>query len=337
MTDIVQQNTTKTTDISTITPVWWSLDLREEFLGALLFSQFMGDPKSNMPVIMKSDLVKKPGDTVKYEKVLSLTGSGVSGEAVLQGNEEKLQFTEIEVTPELYRHGVSFTELADNRALFELADVAKKKLVEWASKEVDDSFYTVAAGATQEILAGGVDEVDDLDSADILTANLLSKAAATIRANNIPEVSGKGLVAIMHTYHAYQLTQDTNGWVLGKKDADIRGVTNPLFQHYVGANFIGLWDGVWCFETTRVPRTAVTEGTGPTGPSGYAAPVLVMGADAFAFALGNFYKGKLPIKMTAQNTDYEFNKGFAVNLCYQTKILEDDAIVNIWTSCNAPS
>jgi hypothetical protein len=55
-----------------------------------------------------------------------------------------------------------------------------------------------------------------------------------------------GLVA--HPYAIMSLKRDDLQWAQAKRDAELRGPTNPIFT---GA--VGIWDGVIIYESNRVP------------------------------------------------------------------------------------
>jgi N4-gp56 family major capsid protein len=146
----------------------------------------------------------------------------------------------------------------------------------------------------------------------------------------VPTVGNSGKYAmIVHPYQAYQLTQDTT-WVNGRRDGDLRGKTNPIFEHWISLDVLGIWDGVVVYESPEVPRVAASA-------TDYIAGAVVMGAEAFALGLGQWYKGKFPVQWAEQLADYGNLHGVAVKLCYQSKVLEDSAFVRVYTSCEAPA
>lgn len=328
---MADMNATTPTNVDYTIPEIWSEFLKREWLGALLFARFMGVERSNMPVIMKSDLVSKAGDVIHFETIKKLSASGVVGDtATLEGNEEILEFEQVDFTPEFYRHGVAIYERAQKKSLFDLRTEAKAALAVWLQEKVDDAFYSASLAGTQVIYQGAVAGSGDLTTSHTLEPSNLSDAGAMLRNNNVPMVGGKnGYVAMIHSYQANQLSNNST-WHAGKRDARERNANNPIFKHFESEDYMGSWDGIHVFESSRVSRYSL-------GVSGYVSPVLVMGADAFGFALGNFFNGTLPIEWAEQTQDYGNKFGVAVKTSYEAKILEDESLVRIFTRCDVPT
>lgn len=331
MTDVKVINPTTVDDVDVSIPEWWSDRIRREFLGKLLWGQFFGGEGSNMPVIMKEDLSDRPGDVVKFDKVAELTGAGQSGDAdTLTGNEEVMVLSQIEVEPVRYRHAVAFREQAQRKSIHDLRNLAVSLLSNWAAKKVDTACYTAATAGTQILYAGTAAATGDIAPTDYAKLKKISKAAAILRKNNVPVVPGlNAYVCIMHTYQAYQIVAEDTNYVTVNTEAQVRGPANPVFQHFTDLNCIGEYDGVYMFETSQVPTV--------TGASGDIAGAVVMGAEAFAFALGNYYKGKLPIQWSEETQDYGDITGVGIKFAYQVKELNDESYVRLFTACDAPS
>ena len=323
-------NSTTPTDVDYTIPEIWSEKLRRGWMGALLFSRFMGGDDANMPIVMKSELEYKAGDKIYFEKVAELSGDGQTGDTTrLKGNEEKLVFTQVELEPEFYRHAVSFFKRAQDKSIFDLRPICKDRLSIWLRKKVDDEFYDASLGGTQVIYQGTAAASGGLTTSHIMSVDEISRAAATLRDNDVPEVAdGGGYVALLNTFQAYQLNKDED-WITARQNALESGVDNPIFKHFARPNYIGSFDGVHLFESSRVPRYSL-------GASGYVASAIVMGAEAFAFALGNFFHGKLPVSWAEEVDDYQNEFGVGIETCYDVKILEDEAFVRIFTRCDSP-
>jgi len=326
-------NATTPTDADLLIPEIWSAKLYMDWPKKLITGQFMGAEDSNMPIIMKRELAQGPGDIIRFEKMSDLSGTGVVGDtARLKGNEETLLFTEVTCEPVRYRHAVALKDQTKRKSKYDLWMGAKKGLARWAAKHVDDSVYTAAAGGANVIYGSDAAAAasGSLNATDILTLDDISRARAQLEANDAPYVGEtQNYIAIIHTYQDYQLGKDDN-WLAVRKDADIRGKLNPVFQHFVKLNYIGDWDGVSMFTSPQVPVAAA--GSGDIN----IASALVMGAEAFAFALGNFYDGKLPMEWILDNDDYGDDEGVGVKFSYETKIFRDNALVQIVTACVTP-
>lgn len=324
---------TTPTDADALIPEIWAAKLYNDWPAKLVMGQFIGAEESGMPIIMKRELAQGPGDIIRFENLSDLSGTGVVGDtARLKGNEETLTFTEVTCTPVRYRHAVALKDQTQRKSKYDLWQGAKTVLARWAAKHVDTSFYT-AAGAGTHVLYGGdaaAAASGSLVETDILELDDISRARAQLEASNAPYVGGtQKYVAIIHTYQDYQLSKDSN-WLAVRKDADVRGKMNPVFQHFLDVNYVGDWDGVMLFTTPQVPVAAAGSG------SINIASALVMGAEAFAFALGNFYDGKLPMEWAEDEDDYGDDKGVAVKFSYESKIFRNNALVRIITACVTP-
>ncbi|MCK9568522.1 N4-gp56 family major capsid protein [Candidatus Pacearchaeota archaeon] len=322
---------TTPTDADALIPEIWAAKLYNEWPKKLVMGQFIGGEESGMPIIMKRELSQGPGDIIRFETMSDLSGTGVTGDtARLKGNEETLEFSEITCTPVRWRHAVALKDQTQRKTKYDLWNGAKTVLSRWAAKHVDTSFYTAAGAGANVLFPGTVAASGDLTATDILDLDSISRARARLEANDAPYVgSTQKYVAIIHTYQDYQLSQDTN-WHAIRADADIRGKMNPVFQHFLDVNYLGDWDGVSIFTTPQVP--VVAGGSGSID----IASALVMGAEAFAFALGNFFDGKLPMEWITDEDDYGDDKGVGVKFSYESKIFRDNALVRIITACVTP-
>ena len=61
------------------------------------FKRYMGTDE-NAIIQLKDDLTRKPGDRVTFANVRKLRGQGVTGNQVLEGNEEELDSRSMAVT-----------------------------------------------------------------------------------------------------------------------------------------------------------------------------------------------------------------------------------------------
>src|ERR1039458_5956820 len=72
-------------------PTWWTERLRFDAIRRAFWGKrFEGKEGSRKPIIVNEDFTKKPGDTIKFNTVSQLFSAGVTGEGVLQGNEDQL-------------------------------------------------------------------------------------------------------------------------------------------------------------------------------------------------------------------------------------------------------
>jgi N4-gp56 family major capsid protein len=318
-------------------PEWieevWSRLVYEEAFGKMLWSNFIGAEGSGQPVSMKSDLLTKKGDTIHISQVLNLTGDGVTDETTLEGQEENMDAREITMSPTWYRHAVAQTSLVARQINQDFRMKAQKLLSRWMTTKMDNSLWTVAnagvaAGlesAIPQVLYGGsgVSDEDSLVAADTFNVALVEKAVAYLENNNIDPVVINGVpryICLLHPFQAYNLKQDSD-WIAAHKDALDRGINNPIFTLSLGS-----YHGVQFFSTTQCTREQNSGGSGA-----YIAKAVIMGAEAFARAMGeNLY-------WEEQTTDYRGKNGIAIIAAWEDKILSANALCRLITSAVDPT
>lgn len=243
-------------------PSIWALDLFSEAENLTFWHQFEGPVGSSMPVIRRDDLTKSPGDTIKFDIVLALTGAGSTGDTTLSdGNEEKMKFRQQSVTVDMLKHAVRWSDLSEAIITHDMRTTAKNQLAKWLAGKLDDSIFTEFTGAsvpTQNKWFAGTatsrDTVADTDAGGRLKLSDISdiKAFAQSELKIEPLRMEGGLEyfgLVLHPYANLSLKKDSS-YQQAERDADVRGKDNPLFS---GANFV--WDGVIGYVSNRIPRS----------------------------------------------------------------------------------
>jgi len=264
--------TTTFTDLQTASPEVWAASVIEEAEKQLFWKKFEGPEGSGMPIIRKDS--NTSAQKVHVTVVAGLSGTGVSGENTLEGNEEKLTIDEVFYTPEILRHAVRYTKKGKKRVNFDIRMAARNALAKWLRDKLDASmFNTLTAANHPSILyAGDATSTDTIDATDDLTTTLISKAKLVARDNKIRPLVIEGkqyYVMVVHPYQGYNLKQDSV-WQQAQREAAERGSNNPLFT---GA--LGYWDGVIIYEADNVPR-ALNNNT----PQVYVGKAVLFGAEA---------------------------------------------------------
>ena len=75
--------------VAGLTPQQWDDQFFRDYVRSSRFKRYMGTDESSI-IQVKEDLTKKNGDSVTFALINELTGNGVTGNAVLRGNEERL-------------------------------------------------------------------------------------------------------------------------------------------------------------------------------------------------------------------------------------------------------
>lgn len=108
-----------------------------------------------MPIIDKTGPLKNSGDTLHFNTIAQLMGTGVTGENVLKGNEETLSIGIFSVTCDVVRHGVTVSRKSTKQANFQEVKTAGSLLKEWMTRKMDsDAFTTIIDNASSTLYAG---------------------------------------------------------------------------------------------------------------------------------------------------------------------------------------
>lgn len=274
----------------------WEEKLFRDAVKESYFSRFMGEGPDNI-VQTKTQLEKEQGDKITFGLRKRLSGDGVTGTDILEGNEERLTWHDDSVTLEMYRHAVRDRGRLDRkRAVFSISDESKMALKDWGSEKIDQlcfdaitdsptkTFYLNSSGLftgtdTPATASGALDATNSK-----LTLDFLSGIKAWVKTGGNRQqtplrpvkVDGKECyVFLTHPDSLYDL-KVSSAWQQAAREAHERGKNNPLFK---GA--VGFWDGIIIHEHENIPLA--TDGGGGAVP--YAKAVF-MGAQSLVWAWG---------------------------------------------------
>lgn len=260
---------TRKADVSNQIPSIWAADLYSQAESLTFWHNMEGPEGSGMPIIRKDDLAKGPGDTIKVDMVLALTGAGQTGDTTsLEGNEEELKFRQNSFSVTQLRHGVRWTELAELVITHDMRNTALNQLKKWLAGKLDAAIFTEVSGGGTTIpdankwAAGSATSratVADGDATGRLTLTTLTElkayAQTELKLEPVKMIDGEEIfILVAHPYAVMELKRDDTKWAQAQRDARERSITNPVFT---GA--AGMWDGVLIRTSDRVPRS--TNGT----------------------------------------------------------------------------
>lgn len=257
----------RSADYANSIPDLWSADLYMQADKQTFFHRLEGEPGSGMPVIRVDDLTKEPGDSIKTDIALKLTGSGQTGDtSLLEGNEEKLIIRQASFSVDSLQHAVRWSKKAHVLITHNLRDLAKDELARWYAGQVDNRIFNELTGQTgfstiptkNKWAAGTATSratVADTATGGRLTLDDISRAKAyfqtEIQGEPIKLEDGQEIFGmVIHPYSALNVKLDDTKWAQAQREAQMRGQDNPLFT---GA--LGMWDGVVLYESSRVPRS----------------------------------------------------------------------------------
>jgi len=118
-----------------LTPIIWDSDYFTEYVRKNQFARYMGTSMSSM-IQVREDLTRKAGDTVVFPTVRRLVGAGVTGNAVLEGNEEILNARSLNLTVAAIRHAVAVSDWDEQKSVIALRDAARDALMNWSMEKI---------------------------------------------------------------------------------------------------------------------------------------------------------------------------------------------------------
>lgn len=296
----------------------WAAKLWAEMPREIYFGKFMKENDMNTIIEVKRDLEGQPGDKLTFTLVRKLSGAGVTGDEVLEGNEEQMNFFSDDVTLDQIRNAVRLKgRLSERRTAFDQRQSAKNVLKTWLAEFIDDDIFTQFASATAApriVYGGDAVSTATIDSGDTITvAKIESMVARAAKAS--PKIwpvrveEGDFYVLCCHTDVGYDLRQSTQ-WLDASQEAGPRDYgQNNLFT-----GRLGVVGGVVVHAHEKIP-VAVNWGAA-ADQSG--ASNLFFGRQAGLFAWG-----RRP-EWWEKEFDYGARTGFAIGAIYDfTKAVFD--------------
>ncbi len=311
----------------------WSRDLMVEMLKETYAFRFMGKGKDSLCQIKNE--VRDVGDKVTFGLRMQLSGTGVSGDDTLEGNEEALTVYNDSVVINQLRHAVrSKGKMSEQRVPFSVRNEAKDGLSDWWSNAVDTAFFNQLAGYDpSDIKQSGMQAAtapstnrkiifDDngtthaaessIDASDTFQLKLIDwmveKAKTATPLIRPLKVMGKPYYVLF--LHPYQVTDlrtatDTGNWQDIQKAAlqGGNGAQSPIFT---GA--LGIHNGVVLHESTRVPT-----------PSSNVYRAVFCGAQSAAMAFGKNTPNANTFSWNEEIFDYGNSLGVAAGAIWGMK------------------
>lgn len=247
--------------ISALRVQLWRKQLFADVRDQLYMTRFIGDNEQSM-IQELTDLKVTAGNKINFGLGMKLSGSGITGDSTLEGNEEAMTDYQTSLSIDQLRHAVRLTGKMDEKQnAYDMRMSAKGRMSDWWAERLDHEFLdklcgktsstfsntpTVAA-ATRSIFAGGVAAVGSLTTSMKMDTKVLdaAKQMAKLASPKIRplRIGGKEYyVVILHVTDATNLRQDPV-WNQAQRDANVRGEDNPIFS---GA--LGIYNGLIIHE-----------------------------------------------------------------------------------------
>jgi N4-gp56 family major capsid protein len=132
-----------------LTPIIWQSDFWVEYLRESQFSVYFGTDMNSM-IQLQTDLTRNPGDTVVFPTVRNLVGAGVTGNTVLEGNEEVLNARSLKVVVSAIRHAVAVSDWDEQKSVIDLLQAGKQVLKNWAMNKLRNDLITQLGAITAD-------------------------------------------------------------------------------------------------------------------------------------------------------------------------------------------
>lgn len=280
----------QTVSIDAMRPEIWQAELYADVIDNMYFTAngMMGTGANNI-IEIKDDLMKKNGDSITFGLTAKLTGSGVSGDDELEGNEEAISAYSESIAIDQKRFAVRLTgRLDEQKNAYDMRMDAKEKLSIRLQEFIERQFFLKLAGVTNTSLtdiAGNVvgtdcawsntpDYIPDADTAagygnrylcadyaagadslaptDLLTPALISRVRVKA-ANASPKIVPLKIGGKNHYIlfvHPNQAFDLKNDATYAQAQREA-GSRGDTNKIFTGA--LGVWDGVIVHEHEYVP------------------------------------------------------------------------------------
>ena len=233
----------------------WAKELQSEISKGVYFSKFMGEGPGN--AIHVKQMEEGKGKDVTFGFVSQLTGSAITGDSSLEGNEQSLSTYSNTVSTNQKRLAVRDTgKFTNSKVLYDFRSTSLDLLKTQYAELIDADIFSALsptsgthayyrADASASVYAStdpkaALDDGDDITLADISAMKTLAQigGAANYRMRPIRVDGDDYYVLVVHPEVAYDLFE-LDEFQQIQREAQVRGDSNPLFK---GA--LGIYNGV---------------------------------------------------------------------------------------------
>ena len=99
---------------------------------------------------VREDLTRKAGDTVVFPAMRRLVGAGVTGNAILEGNEELLNLRSMNLVVSAFRHAVAVSDWDEQKSVVDLREAAREGLMTWELEKMRSDIITSLGAITAD-------------------------------------------------------------------------------------------------------------------------------------------------------------------------------------------
>lgn len=294
-------------------PKVWARNLEIEFQEQLWWNQFVGTALQDA-VIRKDELLRTSGDTIYINRVAQLVNAGDLGTThLLEADEEKIELTRVALVPVRKGNAMCWTFISERKVTFNMRNVAKQLLSNWAARKVDSMIMDEAITTPNVIYSGVGSSKATLTATDTFSAHDLKRLSALLEINKAKGVRGSDgkFICLISPQQGFDLKNDPD-WVAAQRYAG----SERIFKGQIGT-----YMNLWVLETNQV-HTQLNAAS--PGVRVYYA--VAFGARALGMAWGN------PFRWAEKISSYGEMAGIGIDFWLDIELLNSDYI---WTCLSA--
>ena len=138
----------------------WDAQFFASYVRQNRFNRYMGQTENSI-IQVRRDLTKKAGDGITIPLITELAGAGVTGNGLLEGNEEALGNYGHKLDVATLRHAVAVTDNDQQFTGISLRDAGKEMLKNWAMKKLRTDIITALASKSGTAYGSASEAVKD--------------------------------------------------------------------------------------------------------------------------------------------------------------------------------
>lgn len=162
--------------------IQWNKKFATEYIRDNRFKRYMGTDQNSV-IMVNKDLTKKPGDTISCPLFTRLTGSGVTGNSTLEGNEEALNNYDHRTVVDQERNAVVVSDFDNQKTMVELLDAGRTANMNWAREQLRDKIIE-SMGSINGVAYGSATETQKDDWLEDNADRVLFGAAKSNNSSN---------------------------------------------------------------------------------------------------------------------------------------------------------
>jgi N4-gp56 family major capsid protein len=225
----------------------WRKQLFADVQDELYMTRFIGSGETSMIQEME-DLKAEKGSNISFGLGVKLSGTGVSGDDELEGNEEAMTDYDEDVAIDQLRHAVRLKgKMDEKKNAYNMRESAKNRLKIWWAERIDKEILDKLCGkasstfgntptapaASRSIWANNAGADTSLTADEVMDTKCLiaAKQMAKMASPKVAplRIGGKDkYVCIMHPYQYTDLKKDPV-YKQEAREAGERGDNNPIF------------------------------------------------------------------------------------------------------------